>query len=123
MKKEDKIKLMKDKRILAGIAALLLLVVVILCLAAVKRSGGQRAAGMAAMMTESLENSGFSYLPGERRALEAAAEAAAEFLDEMVETGADRQEMTERLKEYLAGLDWGLTEEEAAELAEWLVDV
>ena len=49
MKKEDKIKLMKDKRILAGIAALLLLVVVILCLAAVKRSGGQRAAGMAAM--------------------------------------------------------------------------
>lgn len=31
--------------------------------------------------------------------------------------------MVEKLQGYLTGLDWGLTEEQAAELAEWLVDV
>ena len=123
MKKDDAIKVVKDKRILAGIAALLVLVVVILCVAAVKQNTGRRAGGMASMMMESLENSGFSWLPGEKRELEKAAEAAAEFLDELVSTGADRQEMVEKIQGYLAGLDWGLTEEQTAELAEWLVDV
>ena len=78
---------------------------------------------MASLLAEQMENSGFSYLPGEKRELEMVAEAAAEFLDELVGTGADRQEMIERLQEYLLGLDWGLTEEQAAELAEWLVDI
>ena len=123
MKKDDAIKVVKDKRILAGIAALFVLVVVILCVAAVKQNTGRRAGGMASMMMESLENSGFSWLPGEKRELEKAAEAAAEFLDELVSTGADRQEMVEKIQGYLAGLDWGLTEEQTAELAEWLVDV
>ena len=123
MKKDDAIKMMKDKRILAGIAALLVLVVVVLCVAAVRQNTGRRIGGMAPMMMESLENSGFSWLPGEKRELEKAAEAAAEFLDELVSMGADRQEMEEKLQGYLAGLDWGMTEEQAAELAEWLVDV
>ena len=123
MKKEDTIKIVKDKKILAGIAALLLLVAVILCVAAVKQNVGRRTGGMASLLAEQMENSGFSYLPGEKRELETVAEAAAEFLDELVSTGADHQEMIERLQEYLLGLDWGLTEEQAAELAEWLVNV
>ena len=123
MKKEDAIKIVKDKRILAGIAALLILVAVILCVAAVRQNAGRRTGGMAAVMMESLENSGFSWLPGEKRELEQAAEAAAEFLDELVSVGAGRQDMVEKLQGYLTGLDWGLTEEQAAELAEWLVDV
>ena len=123
MKKEDTVKIVKDKRILAGIAAFLLLIAVILCVAAVRQNAGRRAGGMASVMTESLKNSGFSYLPGEKRELEKAAEAAAEYLDELVSMGADRQEMMERLQEYLLGLGWELTEEEASELAEWLVDV
>ena len=57
------------------------------------------------------------------RELEKAAEAAAEFLDELVSMGADRKEMAERLQEYLLDLEWGLTDEQASELAEWLVDV
>ena len=67
MKKEDAIKIVKDKRILAGIAALLILVAVILCVAAVRQNAGRRTGGMAAVMMESLENSGFSWLPGEKR--------------------------------------------------------
>ena len=123
MKKEDTAKNGKDKKILAGIAAFLLLVAVILCVAAVRQNTGQRGRGMASMLTERLENSGFSYLPGDHGELERAAEAAVEFLDEMVSTGADRQEMVERLQGYLAGLGWELTDEEAAALAEWLVDI
>ena len=97
MKKEDTIKIVKDKKILAGIAALLLLVAAILCVAAVKQNVGRRTGGMASLLAEQMENSGFSYLPGEKRELEMVAEAAAEFLDELVGTGADRQEMIERL--------------------------
>ena len=123
MKKEDTAKNGKDKKILAGIAAFLLLVAAILCVAAVRQNTGQRGRGMASMLTERLENSGFSYLPGDHGELERAAEAAVEFLDEMVSTGADRQEMVERLQGYLAGLGWELTDEEAAALAEWLVDI
>lgn len=128
MKKEDTVKVIKDKRILIGIAALLLIIVIILCVAAVRQNAarqnaGRRSGGMAALMSESLENSGFSYLPGDKRELEKAAEAAAEFLDELVSMGADRQEMVEKLQGYLTSLDWGLTDEQAAELAEWLVDV
>ena len=123
MKKEDTVKAGKDKRLLAGTAALLLLVAAILCVAAVRQNAGRRAGSMASMLTESLENSGFSYLPGEKRELEKAAEAAAEFLDELVVTGAGRQEMIDRLQEYLLGLGWELSEEQAAELAEWLVQV
>ena len=123
MKKEDTVKTVKDKRILAGIAAFLLLIAAILCVAAVRQNTGRRAGGMASAMAESLKNSGFSYLPGEERELEKAAEAAAEFLDELVSMGADRKEMAERLQEYLLDLEWGLTDEQASELAEWLVDV
>lgn len=123
MKKEDTVKTVKDKRILAGIAAFLLLIAAILCVAAVRQNTGRRAGGMASAMVESLKNSGFSYLPGEERELEKAAEAAAEFLDELVSMGADRKEMAERLQEYLLDLEWGLTDEQASELAEWLVDV
>ena len=31
--------------------------------------------------------------------------------------------MIQRVQEYLTGLDWGLTDEQTAELAEWLVDI
>ena len=67
MKKEDTVKTVKDKRILAGIAAFLLLIAAILCVAAVRQNTGRRAGGMASAMVESLKNSGFSYLPGEER--------------------------------------------------------
>lgn len=67
MKKEDTVKTVKDKRILAGIAAFLLLIAAILCVAAVRQNTGRRAGGMASAMAESLKNSGFSYLPGEER--------------------------------------------------------
>ena len=117
MKKEDTVKTVKDKRILAGIAAFLLLIAAILCVAAVRQNTGRRAGGMASAMVESLKNSGFSYLPGEERELEKAAEAAAEFLDELVSMGADRKEMAERLQEYLLDLEWGLTDEQAHLLA------
>ena len=123
MKKEDSVKIIKDKRILACIALLLVLIAAALCAAALKQNAGRRAVGMASLMADRLEQSEFSWLPSERRELEKAAEAAAEFLDELVSMGAGRQEMVDSLQGYLLELGWELTEEQAAELAEWLVDI
>ena len=79
MKKEDAVKIVRDKRILACIALLLVLIIAALCAAALKQNAGRRAGGMASLMADSLENSGFSWLPSERRELEKAAEAAQNF--------------------------------------------
>ena len=109
MKKEDSVKIIKDKRILACIALLLVLIAAALCAAALKQNAGRRAVGMASLMADRLEQSEFSWLPSERRELEKAAEAAAEFLDELVSMGAGRQEMVDSLQGYLLELGWELT--------------
>ena len=114
MKKEDSVKIIKDKRILVCIALLLVLIAAALCAAALKQNAGRRAVGMASLMADRLEQSEFSWLPSERRELEKAAEAAAEFLDELVSMGAGRQEMVDSLQGYLSELGWELTEEQAA---------
>ena len=78
MKKEDAVKRIRDKRTVLAIAVLLLIVAIILCVAAVRQNVGKKAPGMAELMTESLKESGFSYLPGGEYELEKPAEATAQ---------------------------------------------
>lgn len=113
----------KNRMLLIAIAVLLLLVILFLSAAAIHKQRGKQYPEMAELIAESMASAGFPYLPKEEEQLEAAADAAAAVLDGLLAQGADRQQMIQAVKDTLLELGWELSEEDAAELAEWLVDI
>lgn len=118
MKKEEWNK--KDRKLLAGAAFLVLLIVVLaggLFVFQSHRKNGDISSAMA----EALQAEDFPCLSGEDGKIQATSEVAADVLEKLPESmGKEERIAAVRDALYKAGL--GLSQEEAAELAEWLAD-
>ena len=124
MKKIDlKILFKKKKKLILTLAVAAMLVIIFLCVYIVYRGYDTKYGDMTAFLTDSMLDAELSYLPNDEKQLEEVANVAASVLDSLVGTSSDRTEMINTVKDAILNLNLGLTDEEASELAEWLVDL
>ncbi len=124
MKKIDlKILFKKKKKLILTLAVAAMLVIIFLCVYIVYRGYDTKYGDMTAFLTDSMLDAELSYLPNDEKQLEEVANVAASVLDGLVGTSSDRTEMINTVKDAILNLNLGLTDEEATELAEWLVDM
>ncbi|BDF45192.1 hypothetical protein CE91St56_23150 [Lachnospiraceae bacterium] len=124
MKKIDlKILFKKKKKLILTLAVAAMLVIIFLCVYIVYRGYDTKYGDMTAFLTDSMLDAELSYLPNDEKQLEEVANVAASVLDGLVGTSSDRTEMINTVKDAILNLNLGLTDEEASELAEWLVDL
>ena len=124
MKKIDlKILFKKKKKLILTLAVAAMLVIIFLCVYIVYRGYDTKYGDMTAFLTDSMLDAELSYLPNDEKQLEEVANVATSVLDGLVGTSSDRTEMINTVKDAILNLDLGLTDEEASELAEWLVDL
>ena len=124
---KDKIRVfVKEKKpLLLSIigAALVLLVVLCIFFAIRGRNNSVKNVDNSIWITaEELKNSGLEVLPEESEQVRIIADTASELLSELSASGSDRENMIQSLRDAILGLNYGLTEEEAQELSQWLVD-
>ena len=110
----------KDRKLLAGIVLLTLLIIVILGGLFVFRPQRKKNA-ISAVMAEGLSARNFPFLSGDKGRMQNAAETAVSVLETLHGT-VDREEWIQEVNNALLESGLGLSEEEAAELTEWLVD-
>ena len=124
MKKDDNIPITKEKKIyLIGGAIAAVIVIIVLCILIWRRPSGSSSADISSLIAEELSTADLDYLPSETSQLDKIADTTADVLNRLSETGTDREGMIQTLKESLLGMNLGLSEEEAQDLAQWLVDL
>ena len=124
---KDELKIfVKEKKPLllaiAGAAVILILVICIFLALKGRDSSGASVDPGAWITAEELEASGPDFLPEDPDQVQAITDTASEILSELSAAGGDRETMIRTLRDAILGLDYGLTEEEAQELSQWLVD-
>ena len=124
MKKDDNIPITKEKKIyLIGGAIAAVIVIIVLCILIWRRPSGSSSADISSLIAEELSTADLDYLPSETSQLDKIADTTTDVLNRLSETGTDREGMIQTLKESLLGINLGLSEEEAQDLAQWLVDL
>lgn len=124
MKKDDNIPITKEKKIcLIGGAIAAVIVIIVLCILIWRRPSGSSSADISSLIAEELATADLDYLPSETSRLDKIADTTADVLNRLSGTGTDREGMIQTLKESLLGMNLGLSEEEAQDLAQWLVDL
>ena len=124
-KDELKIFVKEKKPLLLVITGAVLILILVLCIFFALRGGDKSVESVdngAWITAEELEKSGLEILPENPEQVQAIADTASEILTELSAVGSDRETMIQTLREAILGLDYGLTEEEAQELSQWLVD-
>lgn len=124
-KDELKIFVKEKKPLLLAIAGAVVILILVLCIFFALKGRDNSAENMdhdAWISTEELEKSGLEALPENPEQVQAVADTASEILSELSAAGSDRETMIQTLQDAILGLDYGLTEEEAEELSQWLVD-
>lgn len=124
MKKDDNIPITKEKKIyLIGGAVAAVIVIIVLCILIWQRPSGSSSEDISSLIAEELSTADLDYLPSEMSQLDKIADTTVDVLNRLSETGTDREGMIQTLKESLLGMNLGLSEEEAQDLAQWLVDL
>lgn len=124
-KDELKIFVKEKKPLLLAIAGAVVILILVLCIFFALKGRDNSAENMdhdTWISTEELEKSGLEALPENPEQVQAVADTASEILSELSAAGSDRETMIQTLRDAILGLDYGLTEEEAEELSQWLVD-
>ena len=124
---KDKIRVfVKEKKplLLSIIGAALVLIVVLCIFFAIRgRNNSVENVDNGIWITaEELESSGLKILPEESEQVQIIADTASELLSELSAAGSGRESMIQSLRDAILGMNYGLTEEEAQELSQWLVD-
>ena len=122
-KDELKIFVKEKKPLLLVITGAVLILILVLCIFFALRGGDKSVESVdngAWITAEELEKSGLEILPENPEQVQAIADTASEILTELSAVGSDRETMIQTLREAILGLDYGLTEEEAQELSQWL---
>ena len=122
MKEETRRKKNSDGKLLIGIVAVIVILIIVLCILLVRRNNGGQTAPDADYLAEQMELSGREDIPDDPEQIREIAETALSVLNG---TGpdTDRTQMEEALKNAILKLGYGLTEEEAGTLAEWLTSL
>ena len=124
-KEEIKIFVKEKKPLLLAIAGAVLILIIVLCIFLALRGGDKSVESVdngAWITAEELEKSGLEILPEDPEQVQVITDTASEILSELSAAGSDRETMIKTLRDAILGLDYGLTEEEAQVLSEWLVD-
>ena len=124
-KEEIKIFVKEKKPLLLAIAGAVLILIIVLCIFLALRGGDKSVESVdngAWITAEELEKSGLEIMPEDPEQVQVITDTASEILSELSAAGSDRETMIKTLRDAILGLDYGLTEEEAQVLSEWLVD-
>ena len=124
-KDELKIFVKEKKPLLLAIAGAVVILILVLCIFFALKGRDNSAENVndgAWITAEELEASGLNILPEDPAQVQAITDTASEILSELSAAGSDRETMIQTLRDAILGLDYGLTEEEAEELSQWLVD-
>ena len=124
-KDELKIFVKEKKPLLIAIAGAVVILILVLCIffALKGRDNSVENVDNGTWITaEELGNSGLEVLPEAPGQVQTITDTASEILSELSAAGSDRETMVRTLRDAILGLDYGLTEEEAQELSQWLVD-
>ena len=124
-KDELKIFVKEKKPLLLAIAGAVVILILVICIFLALKgrdSSGESVDPGAWITVEELEASGPDFLPEDPAQVQAITDTASEILSELSAAGGDRETMIRTLRDAILGLDYGLTEEEAQELSQWLVD-
>lgn len=110
----------KEKKLLAGIVLLLFLAAVMIGFLLINKK--HFSVSISDLIAESLTETDFDFLDGDKSKIQTAAIAAVSVLDELSSQKAAKEEMVKAVSSALFRSGLGLSQGEAERLAEWIVD-
>ncbi len=115
----------EKKLLLLAVVGGAVVLILLLCIWGVLRDRAHSAENVNSevwISAEELRKSGLEFLPEDPEQIQAVADMASGILSELSEAGSDRETVIQTLRDTILGLGYGITEEEAQELSQWLVD-